>query len=232
VPERQPRSRRLVVLGAAGAALVAVAAVGAALLLGGGDGDTQAAATTVVTTVVEQGTTETVTTTTAESTTTTDAATTTPAAQELGFFVDDLEHLLGQSASERARAVELVGIVSSSCTAETAQRAALDMERVAGSRQRTLDGLNAVNGPTPAAIESVTLFRRALDHSIAANQHYADWMNELAASGCSQTPAAQAAFAAANAASAQATAAKQAFVAAFNPLARSLGRPTWTHDRI
>ena len=143
-----------------------------------------------------------------------------------------LERLLAQSRSDRARAVELVTIVSSDCSSDTAERAALDMERVAGSRQRTLDGLNAVNGPTAAAIETVSRLRGALEHSIEANRHYVDWMNALVTSGCSPTPPSRAAFLAADQASARATAAKKAFVVAFNPLARRFGRPTWTHDRI
>jgi hypothetical protein len=206
--------------------LLAALAIGAiaAVLLGGGD-DEEQGATTIVRTVVAQGTTTTVTTTT-------EPVTTDTAEQELASFVDTLEALLAQSSSSRAQAVELVGIVSSSCTSDNAARAALDMERVAGSRQQTLDGLNAVSAPTPSAIRAVARLRAALRHSIDANQRYVGWMNALADSGCAETPVSRDFFDAADDASARATAAKKRFVSAFNPLARRVGRQTWTHDRI
>jgi hypothetical protein len=102
------------------------------------------------------------------------------------------------------------------------------------ARQSILTSLAGVQvsgiaqGPT-----MVSDLQQALTDSVQADHDYQKWMEDEANSGqCNTDPTGDSNFQAGQAASAQATAAKTAFLAIWNPLAPSYGEPTYTATQI
>jgi hypothetical protein len=104
-----------------------------------------------------------------------------------------------------------------------------------------LNQVNAVSTTTsPQAGQLARQLQTAIEESISADRHYSNWMTFLYRDyyytdpiGCPDGSApVDDEFAAGDADSEQATAAKEAFVAAYNPVAESLGLRTWAEEQI
>jgi hypothetical protein len=136
-----------------------------------------------------------------------------------------IETDLVQLAAGRAKLkTALAGAISCSISPTAA---AAQVASVIANRQHVLAGLSRLATPTAQARRIVSLFKQALTASIAADRYYRAWLSEVkpSASGCS-LPHDQN-YQAAQRGDALATAAKQRFVAALNPLARQLHLRTW-----
>jgi hypothetical protein len=97
---------------------------------------------------------------------------------------------------------------------------------VADNRQGILEQLGALQTPTGETGRLVTLLQQALQHSIEADRHYRDGF--LAVEATAACPLrTNVSFELARKSDARATAAKERFVAAFDPLAQRLQRRTW-----
>ena len=152
-----------------------------------------------------------------------------PAAAEVRTFVNRIEIALEQSAAGRQviGAALPAGLNCSISAREAGQRIA----SVADNRQSILDQLGNLQVPTQQATEVVTLLRRALRRSIEVDRHYRDGFFTVGPNtGCPLPPNPN--FTLARNSDAGATAAKERFVAAFNPLARRFHRRTWSAGEI
>ena len=149
----------------------------------------------------------------------------TPTNADTGVFLDRIENVLAQSAAGRReiRAALNAGLNCSISPDEAARR----ISSVADNRQSILQQLGSLQAPTQEAADMVTLLQRALQQSIEADRHYRDGFLEIQAGTRCPLPSNPAFDLAANS-DRLATVAKRRFVAAFNPLARNAGRPTWS----
>jgi len=143
---------------------------------------------------------------------------------ELRTFVTKLENFLVQSREGRR---QVGSTVKAAAACRLASHAALvQLDRVQRNRQSLLEQIAALSVPArEEALRSSDLLQQAARESIAADWHYRDWL--LGRKGCGpggRNPDLRAAAVA----SARATRAKQAFVAAFDPLARRFGKRVWT----
>jgi serine/threonine-protein kinase len=150
---------------------------------------------------------------------------------ELETFISAIESYLVQSASGRT---VLAGALSEAADCSTSPGEAADrVASVVGNRQSILDQLGDLRAPTEPAARVTLLLQAALSHSIAADRHYRDWLNYvqgLQRGSCSLPRNED--FAMAQQEDRNATAAKQAFVAAFNPLAARVHMRTWSANAI
>lgn len=208
-------------------------------------GSTSVTVTSAVTSTAGSGPTSTSpsTTTTAPSTTTTvdlQALAALKAEQDLREVATKLEGILDQSSSGRGRVGALVDGVRNGCqfTPEAAEQ---EINGVIANRQSVLNQLAALDAKgNPEAITLVQQLQSALQASIDADVGYRDWMVYLYTTyyytepiGCpGGFPPTNASFDAGQAASGRATAAKQAFVATFNPIASRYGLATWDASQI
>jgi len=164
---------------------------------------------------------------TRDSSSNTPAAATGPSAAER-TFVDRVENVLEQSsAGRREIGAALTAGFACSIPADVAARR---IGSVADNRQSILGQLGSFDAPTAQADEVVTLLQSALQHSIEADRHYRDGFLAVAPAGCPKPGAPE--FRLASASNRRADAAKQAFAARFNTLARQVGRRTWAPDEI
>jgi hypothetical protein len=85
--------------------------------------------------------------------------------------------------------------------------------------------------PPPQGVRSLALLREALQRSIEADRHYSDGFRALPNDAGCPLPG-NAGFRLAPAADRRATAAKQRFVRAFNPLSERFGGRNWSPDAI
>jgi hypothetical protein len=147
---------------------------------------------------------------------------------QLRTFVDRIESALRRSAVQRRNlsAALKAGFNCSISSSAAAQRIA----RVAAARKTILVQLGGFQAPTQQADIVLRLLKRVLRESITADQHYRDGFLAVGNTGC-PLPA-NANFKLAARSDARATAAKQHFVAAFNPLARRFHRRTWSAGKI
>jgi von Willebrand factor type A domain len=147
-----------------------------------------------------------------------------PVVVSLESFVDRIERILRQSASGRQElGVALgAGFNCSISPRETARR----VDRVVDNRQSILDQLRVLQAPTQQAENVVTIMERAFQESLEADRHYRDGF--LASAANPRCPvSSNSSFERARRSDGRATAAKERFVAAFNPLARRVHRRTW-----
>jgi hypothetical protein len=152
------------------------------------------------------------------------AATTSP---ELRTFVDRVENVLTQSSAGR-KEIGATLTAAFDCTLAP-DAAARRIASVADNRQSILGQLGTLEAPTPEADQAVTLLQSALQHSIEADRHYRDGIL-AAAPGCPKPGAPD--FRLAAASNRKADAAKEAFAARFNDLAREVEAKTWTPGQI
>jgi sugar lactone lactonase YvrE len=143
----------------------------------------------------------------------------------LRTFGSRVETYLRESARGRATLrTALGGVLGCSVPLRTA---AAQVAAVTANRRGLLARLGGLNAPTAEARRVASLLRQALTHSVAADVRYEAWIRYLQGRpACSTTSNAD--LAAAQREDRLATAAKQSFVAAYNPLARRLGLRTWT----
>jgi serine/threonine protein kinase len=146
--------------------------------------------------------------------------------EELRPFVDRIENVLTQSASGRAEIARAInaGLRCKISNAEAARR----IDSVADNRQSILQQLAALTGPTHETDRMVTLLQRAMQHSIEADRHYRDGFLESTACPLPKNPD----FTRAAASDRRATAAKELFVARFDPLATSNHRRAWAANEF
>jgi hypothetical protein len=146
------------------------------------------------------------------------------AAVELQTFVDRIENVLRQSAGGRQEiGAALAGGLNCSIPRREAGRR---IASVADNRQSILEQLGALQTPTAEAGRLVTLLQQALQHSIEADRHYRDGF--LAVKATAACPLrTNSSFELARKSDARATAAKERFVATFDPLAQRFQRRTW-----
>jgi hypothetical protein len=143
-----------------------------------------------------------------------------------------MESLLEQSNSSRGQVASAVQGLAA-CTLDPHQASAT-FAAAAQARQSVLTSLAALDVTGLAEGPQLKgLLQQALQHSVEADQGFKAWADELASRGCSRSGATQSStFAAANASSDQATAAKSAFVAAWNPVATRFGLRQWAAGDI
>jgi len=145
------------------------------------------------------------------------------AAQQAGV----LSQLLGASGTQRS---ELITAVTELTNCQDVTQATSTIESVYQGRQSLVDQLNGLNlSALPDAPTLVQTLTAAWDDSATSDQCYAALGNDLEGETC--TAAAVSSdpnLAAATAADASSTDAKQQFVAAWNPIAASYGLPQQT----
>ena len=143
----------------------------------------------------------------------------------LATFVDLIENVLAQSADGRR---EIGSALHAGFTCRIPPReAAARIASVADNRQSVLVQLGALATPTDQAGEIVTRLQAGLQQSIEADRHYRDGFDTVPQNSRCPLPR-NGAFVLAARSDALATRAKLRFVHAFNPLARQLGRRTWS----
>jgi DNA-binding SARP family transcriptional activator len=144
---------------------------------------------------------------------------------ELHAFVAKIEGFVVQSREGR-QAIARIVAGTSTCKLP-ARRALLSLATVERNRQSLLDQLAALTTPSAdQALAVVKRLQRAIQLSIASDWRYREWLTGLVGN-CSSKRAATS-LVPVQAGDRQATAAKQAFVDAFDPLARRFGERTWT----
>jgi DNA-binding SARP family transcriptional activator len=144
--------------------------------------------------------------------------------RELRSFTRNLENFLVQSREGRHQITSALARVSRCALAPRA--AVVQLDSVQRNRQSILQQIAALAPPSNDDAErSADLLQRALQASITADSHYRDWLASRTRCG---PPRANPELAAAHASDLEATKAKRAFLAAFNPLARRLGQEVWT----
>jgi alpha-tubulin suppressor-like RCC1 family protein len=146
----------------------------------------------------------------------------------LRSFADRIGGILRQSAAGRralARALT-AGFTCASPHRMTAAR----VDRVVANRRGLLRQLATLEAPGAHAGQAVRLLRQALQHSVEADVLYRDGFRALGTSGCPLPP--NRSFTLARRSDTSASAAKRRFVAVYNPLARRVGRRTWSADEI
>jgi hypothetical protein len=174
----------------------------------------------------------------ATSPTTTSASATTPAPTSATSVAADqaaagrMSALLEQSNSSRGQvAAAAQGLAACSLDA---QQAAATFGAAAQARQTVLTSAAALD--VTGLAEGPQLkgsLEQALQPSVEADRHFQAWAQQLAASGCTPGHTTQSAeFAAANDASGRATAGKNAFVGAWNPVAARYGLRQWAAGDI
>jgi DNA-binding SARP family transcriptional activator len=152
--------------------------------------------------------------------------TTRQADPQLRSFVYKLENFLTQSHEGRvAVGRALAGALDCSLSPQVA---AAQLDGVQQNRQSLLEQLAALHVPAgDEALRASDLLQQASHASISADWIYRDWLRRR--TSCvrgARLPAA------AGRASARATALKQRFLVAFDPLARRFGRRVWRADQF
>jgi hypothetical protein len=162
----------------------------------------------------------------------TSATITTAAASPDRAAADRMAALLEQSSASRGQVAAAVQ-GTAACSLDPGQAAAT-FGAAAQARQSVLASVTAVDltglaeGPQLKA-----LLQQALQHSAEADRHFQTWAQGLSADGCDRARVTKSTeFAAADAASGRATAAKNAFVAAWNPVAARYGLRQWAAGDI
>jgi hypothetical protein len=155
------------------------------------------------------------------------------AEDDLRAFAADVQALLVESSQARSQLrAALAGAAQCSLGyGAAAQR----VQRVAAARQKLAAKISALDAPTPASRRVATLLMRAADHSLASNLHYRDWLFSLDATTKRCSPGAAPSTAdltAAHREDAQASAAKRAFLKAYNPFARRFGFRVWAVSEV
>jgi predicted Ser/Thr protein kinase len=141
-------------------------------------------------------------------------------------FVDRVETVLEESSAGRRQ----IGAALADGLACRIPPDAMDgrLRQVVANRRGVLARLTDIAEPTAEATRSLTLLRRGLNESISVDTHY---RNAFRTTTICPLPESED-LAAARAADRRATAAKQAFVATFNPLARQFHRRIWRATEI
>jgi hypothetical protein len=152
---------------------------------------------------------------------------------ELRVFAADVQALLVESSLARSELrAALMG--AGRCTLSYAA-AAQRVQRVATERQKLAADISALDAPTPPGRRAMALLMRAADHSLASNLHYRDWLLALDATAGECRPGTTPSspdLAAAQREDVKASAAKRAFLKAYNPIARRFGLRAWKESEV
>jgi DNA-binding SARP family transcriptional activator len=144
-------------------------------------------------------------------------------------FVVKLEGFIAQSGEGRTEIAEIAR--TAGLCQLSAGRALVRLASVERNRQSLLDQVAALSVPdSDEAVEVVQRFQQAVQASIASDWHYHEWLSGLRR-GCSPGAALLSRLNT-RGGDARATTAKQAFVEAFNPLARRFGLRTWAAGEL
>lgn len=159
----------------------------------------------------------------ADSLTPTGATTSAPPAADPAAQATSVSGLLERSGSSRQSVVDAVRNADSCSSLASAVTA---LSQAADARNTLLRELDALKTDAiPDGATALAQLRTAWQESATADAQYASWAQAQADNGCG---AGQSQKTAADAASARATTAKQAFVQAWNPIASRYGLPTRT----
>jgi DNA-binding SARP family transcriptional activator len=143
-------------------------------------------------------------------------------------FVSKVENFLTQA--HEGRVAIFAALKGAGACTLTPRAAAERLDRVQRNRQSLLQQLAALSVPNSAqALRSSDQLQKAAQISIAADWHYRDWL--LAKKRCGPSVP-NADLHAAWAADAKATKAKQAFLVAFDRLARRFGARLWSANEF
>jgi hypothetical protein len=118
--------------------------------------------------------------------------------------------------------VVAAGVACKITTGDAARR----IESARENRQSILGQLGSFETPTAATDRMVTILQQALQQSIEADRRYHDGFLTAKSTTCPLSPNSD--FELAAKSNSRATAAKQRFVAAFDPLAQRFHRRTWS----
>ena len=106
------------------------------------------------------------------------------------------------------------------------------MQQAIDTRQDILNGLRTLSpSGLPNGAQLISALTAAMQQSVTADRHYQNWMADFARLGyaCGSDPGQNTNYLAGRNASAQATAAKKAFVDIWNPMAPSYGQKTYSY---
>jgi len=106
------------------------------------------------------------------------------------------------------------------------------MQQAIDTRQDILNGLRTLSpSGLPNGAQLISALTAAMQQSVTADRHYQNWMADFARLGyaCGSDPGQNTNYLAGRNASAQATAAKKAFVDIWNPMAPSHGQKTYSY---
>ena len=152
-------------------------------------------------------------------------------ASDLRTQASAVDALLSMSVASRAAVVQAaaqIGACTSLASAKAAMTAAATTRETAANNTTTLPVSALPNGSG-----LISLLVSMMQASATADRGYAAWADDVAAGGCRGGAATNTAnFTAAEASSRQATALKQQFAAAWNPIATQAGLPTRTADQL
>jgi hypothetical protein len=143
----------------------------------------------------------------------------------------EMETLLNDSGTGRRSLNDAVLGPFTACDLSGASAAA-QMSGVISNRQRILDQASRLAQNADATVSNLgTLLRQAIQYSLDSNHEYQSWMSENPGTVCPRTGTASRTRG--DASSSRATAAKEAFVSAYNPVAASNGlKSNWTAQDI
>jgi hypothetical protein len=198
-----PVNRRTIALAAVAIVALVVIVVGAVLLFGGGGSKHHQAA----------------------ATSSPAASTTAPSGRSQAAVIASY---LTQSGQMRKAITSAITSIEG-CTDNAAAVAAL--QNAASTRTKIVDQLRTADVTAlPGGAALVTDLSQAMTASAAADTHYAAWGQSVG--GCTKPAPHNAEFTLAQQSDAQADTAKSTFVAAWNPVATSMGQPTQTAASI
>ena len=106
------------------------------------------------------------------------------------------------------------------------------MQQAINTRQDILNGLRTLSpSGLPNGAQLISALTAAMQQSLTADRHYQNWMADFARLGyaCGSDPSQNTNYLAGQNASAQATAAKKAFLDIWNPMAPSYGQKAYSH---
>lgn len=137
-----------------------------------------------------------------------------------------------QSASARKIVLRATGAVGG-CTMMPSTGISL-MDQAISQRQTVIGRLGSLSvNAIPNGPAMLTDLRQVLQHSIAADQDFIGWMQDIRDTGtCPVNTSTDASFQAAGRADTLAVKAKTKFLALWNPIARKFGQPTFTSTEI
>jgi len=135
---------------------------------------------------------------------------------------------LAQSAAVRPTIQAAIDGVET-CSQSPASRQAT-LQQAIGTRQHIISGLAALSpAGLPHGAQLISALTTAMQDSITADQDYQNWMASFASSGtCGGNPASDPSYAAGQQESVPATAAKNAFLNIWNPMAPSYGQTAYS----
>lgn len=142
----------------------------------------------------------------------------------------DLSQLLTQSASDRSAIIAAVNDVNA-CGSDLAADAQT-FQGAASSRQDLLSQLSTLQDSSALPGQMLQDLNDAWQASVQADQDFAGWANDENSNGCTPDDSSDSNYRAATGPDDQATAAKQAFVNLWNPIASQYGLPAYQSNGL